>query len=1757
MANCVNKNHPDIISISEQYNEPVSIVAAKIGVWQEDNGLDKWPTPSDLGYAAKSTIKESAKRPVRAIITTKEAINKILNSTEDSYLHSLAQTLLSNNIVDRTNIFMGLHKGGEYGFTNIIWDNSTGNWKANTSVNVLDRNLLSEYDKNLLGEYVSETILHEELHRYTSALLNTAEQENYSGEMLNELFNAKEIQFAKEIKELHSQYITQGGKLDINEFLAYGLTNKEVIKSLQQMKVNKTSILENLFNSILKLLGIVSPSLHTTLFNSFKTYYTNFNTELYTQITEAADATEYDMFQKSSTNSTSPSAELNSKLQGFLDKIGVKVETLGEGDFVAKAKLVEKIIQVVQGKADISTLPEETAHFFVDLLKANGSGLFAKMMADITNHPIYQQTLEEYRNIYVMTDGTPDFNRIKEEAIGKLIAQNIVKMYQSGLKANEDSKKSLLDRAWSIIKAAFAKALNSIGITSFQSSIDRVEGKDVYEISAAKIMSADVSDLNLGKPLSSYEMYQRSTATQAELNDAINKSQNRITGKNEMDGFEEKHYYVLDEGTDRQKSIKTTPSTIAQNSSRKKNKNKYVSEDTQRAWEKIKNRGKKVHAWVEDMTINLTSETPVNTTKLFDSLTPSEQGYYKKLESQVKSLIDSIKKDEPGSIFKTEVKVYDPNYRWTDDKGVTHKGIAGSIDLLVLHPNGTASIYDWKTTSKKKNMASISIWKSYEYSMQVALYKRMLMDGNEYMGVPKVKGIYRSRLIEINTDTDIDGKLTKVELIGDIPVAGESTGSAALDSKLQTMYNRFYTLMNTKPPKEKVDREHFYSRIESLRNSIVSMHLRRNYEKVIEDADSDLTYVEELLSKENITLDDVKIGLEVSELYSDLLDYVDKNEISKEAQHSISEAALRAIGLKKVLVDKQQLLLQTLADDYGTGNINQVQRQVPFLEKTFRAASGVNHPLIATLYEMSTRALYEAEQKNNTLRADITKHQEVLKKWASSKGKTLQQAYDMIINKASGNLISEFSKEFWDFRNKATDEWLKENMEVDVEWFNKQLAYEEERIKTLPFHRKPEEDAKRKAEYIADFKKVNSNVTTSSYIKVKESKRDKWQSKEWQTLNKPENKELLKFYTFFNSKTKEMAQWLPNFGWRPTFIPSIRKTWMENLSKLNAKTGANLYKALVSRIGVTEMNTSANVDEATGTYGGSVPVYFTSGLDAKDKSYDLGRILQMFGEMAHNFYQMSEIETAAQAGLEIIKQQEAYDRSSFSPLGLVISPITQNPNKSVEANKGWVEMYKTFMDYYLYNVRTANPTKFTRFLDGLGGYTSFNLLGLNPMPAIAATVANLANTQIQIGRNIYFDNKQYSKALWMLSGGKLNGEQKDITYALLQLFEPTIDTMVQAKNRKLSTNIAVRNVTVDHFFAMLRTPDELNQKAVFLAMLQNSVFHDGKIVLKSDYAKNLRPINYYSLSKEERKVIDKDIAEKVKTKKSIVDSCSIKDGKLHIEGMPEISTELVRAYRQMVRQVNKSIIGNMDANDIFTAKTNAYARALMVFRNWMPRALEERYVELRYNRELGRHEWGRYRTMFTHLFGFTRDEAQKLKWHMMIGVEAAAKLEYMKYINIKQDMADQLSEMEFIDLYKENINAQYRGVAITIGILLLMLLAGKYFDDDEDMTPGEKYYAKVVRRAYSEMSMFINPVEALNILKSPTALTSPLTGVINLMSHSLKELGGLVLDSEELQKNNHPLKYLLQYNPLSGIERTYRIFDEQYEDFLDEVNQDE
>lgn len=140
--------------------------------------------------------------------------------------------------------------------------------------------------------------------------------------------------------------------------------------------------------------------------------------------------------------------ELDKRLIEFLKPLGVTVEmldTLKERtgvDAVGAADIINKIILINQNKASLDTLPEEVAHFFVEFL-GNQNATVKAMMSKITQWSGYQAVYDEYKDIYKGNE-----NRIKKEAIGKLIGQYIV--------GNRKASLSLLQEIMEFIKQALA-----------------------------------------------------------------------------------------------------------------------------------------------------------------------------------------------------------------------------------------------------------------------------------------------------------------------------------------------------------------------------------------------------------------------------------------------------------------------------------------------------------------------------------------------------------------------------------------------------------------------------------------------------------------------------------------------------------------------------------------------------------------------------------------------------------------------------------------------------------------------------------------------------------------------------------------------------------------------------------------------------------------------------------------------------------------------------------------------------------------------------------------------------------------------------------------------------------------------------------------------------------------------------------------------------------------------------------------------------
>ena len=74
MAHCVNRSSPEFIALAEQSNINPIILAAKVSLWQEENGLDNFPALEDVVKTTEEEVIEQEASP-KLISLMKELLN--------------------------------------------------------------------------------------------------------------------------------------------------------------------------------------------------------------------------------------------------------------------------------------------------------------------------------------------------------------------------------------------------------------------------------------------------------------------------------------------------------------------------------------------------------------------------------------------------------------------------------------------------------------------------------------------------------------------------------------------------------------------------------------------------------------------------------------------------------------------------------------------------------------------------------------------------------------------------------------------------------------------------------------------------------------------------------------------------------------------------------------------------------------------------------------------------------------------------------------------------------------------------------------------------------------------------------------------------------------------------------------------------------------------------------------------------------------------------------------------------------------------------------------------------------------------------------------------------------------------------------------------------------------------------------------------------------------------------------------------------
>jgi hypothetical protein len=216
----------------------------------------------------------------------------------------------------------------------------------------------------------------------------------------------------------------------------------------------------------------------------------------------------------------------------------------------------------------------------------------------------------------------------------------------------------------------------------------------------------------------------------------------------------------------------------------------------------------------------------------------------------------------------------------------------------------------------------------------------------------------------------------------------------------------------------------------------------------------------------------------------------------------------------------------------------------------------------------------------------------------------------------------------------------------------------------------------------------------------------------------------------------------------------------------------------------------------------------------------------------------------------------------------------------------------------------------------------------------------------------------------------------------------------------------------------------------------------------------------------------------------------------------------------------------------------------MIFKGWIPRLVDVRLGELKYNSGKEAYEWGRTRMIFNVL----TDNVIKSAGRFVDIVKANEKgVDYMrqmfekKRVEYERETGKQLmmTEDQFMDLMRKNIKDQAVDLVfyLTLTSLFMMLKAlAPDSDDDEDRAVKNQYnmMLRLVDKVKDEVAYFYNPIALLDLTKSGIFPSVGLVhNFVKVLDNFRKEMYYIGVGDEKEAEKNQVIKYFLKGFPVT------------------------
>lgn len=1495
-----------------------------------------------------------------------------------------------------------------------------------------------------------------------------------------------------------------------------------------------------------------------------------------------------EFFQKEGTETSKASPKTIALVNDFLKRIGVDVKSVKnivvngiKQDANAVAKIMQKLIEVVEGK-EADALPEEAMHMAVEILQQTNPKLFNQLLKEINNYNLTKTVFAEYSTnpFYQTKDGKPDVLKLKKEAIAKVLAEKII-LKSEGLTENPENL-AKVEGWWNQI-LDWLKNLFKIKSGFDQATLDILSGKDIGTIEDAK--SNDV-------------YFQQSKSAQDKAYDSIKQTSNVVEKK--ADG-----YYVNGKKTRRVTDL------VSDWYERRFRGNDLTKSDYQTAVDDLKaEKGTAGHADKEYAFSRFVDEngylreTPLSDSDYVSRINPNDRKMYEMLRDNLKARLASF---PSGTRFMSEAMIYDAK-----------RNIAGTADFVAIDKDGKVSILDWKFMDLNlEKYTDIPWYKVSAWNLQMQQYKLIIQNAYnvksqdfEQTRMIPIKAVYSKgnpktgvlpKLLEIKIG-DVNVKNIEEDFLIPVGLEAEKTGVKKIDTLLEKL-NAIYKKISERKvaPEDKASKA---EQLNALFYAIRQLQMKQNIKPLVYQAKVLNKQVQELIdlyedkfkgkpaksfSVEEVSdfSERIEESLEAIQTYTDLdteLKFMFKGELTEEAKE-LKEELRDAVDEVREITSTLKEIDKEFTNDIigGSENVKELstpEKIVKGITKMFGNTATIQLKALEVLFKKANRAFAFAGMDTLSEAKRLQNIKKDYEAWARSKGLSAKNQFSAIMKEGKNELIDEFDPEFYkslkkNIQDKNTD-WVRDNVDVDAfrEFMAEQKKKELERIANIPRigTKEQEYEIKRKisdAEAMYDTSK--DGLGWYQYESLRRyPKREKWESKEWKTLNSTGNAPALAFYNYI----KERNTYYQSIGYinakqARTFLPWVRKGLAE---KLIFGGKATLGEQFLRSISIDEAEAGyGKIDPLTGKPIDTVPTYFTKEFEG-DFSTDLFKNMALYNEFAIKFKYLTDIEAQGRALIRLEKNKRAIATSYFGKTEYKDGELQYSPDNNENA-----KIIEDMVKAIVYQQKYIQSDTFDQVLGRFGNFgkkindklgvkllpedlsdrqvsinkvitqlnNSFqlNALGLNVLSSMSNLFGGKSQSLINSGK--YFTKSDFvSTEMWLL-GNKMNGKDKKKLLAALDYFIPFTEKYSKDIVRGLSS-VAINEEKIQDFLMILmRNSDRAVQTTNFFSYLNNSIVVDGEIINAREY---LRTTPEYtdmyagteSEIKQRAEAFEADVKKLVEDKGVLSQGTVNENGEFEIPGIERKSESVVK-LRRIVQQISSDALGSLTEENKRLINLTVYGNSFMIFKNWIPRLMDVRLGNLKYNAAYDSYEWGRTRMIMRiiseDMMGSLGNLYNAISGNEK-GISFVRELYEKKKADYEKDTGKelQMTESEFIDLVRQNIKNQLLDVLFYAGLFALVLgLKAMAPDDDEDPIVKNQYrfMLKATDKFKDELGYFYDPTSLTGLVSTGIF---PSIGLINnyrkAVGNFLTENYALAIGDEKLAEENKVIKYWLKSFPI-------------------------